>query len=118
MSVSWGHRGCALVATRVAAPMAEITGTVASPVAHAKNADTPITGAGIVQTVDCNQSTLFTNGAENQITAMGSCWALTTQDSSNIVIADNVVNDITVCGWDQTVRYKTGDPAVLDRGRE
>jgi hypothetical protein len=40
------------------------------------------------------------------------------QGSSNIVIADNVVNDITVYGSDQTVLYKSGEPIVLDRGRE
>ncbi|MCV7218178.1 DUF3060 domain-containing protein [Mycobacterium crocinum] len=91
---------------------------VASPVAHAKNGDTHIVGVGIVQTIDCNGSTLFINGAENQITALGSCWAVTTQGSSNTVIADNVVNDITVYGWDQTVLYKSGEPFVLDRGRE
>ncbi len=34
------------------------------------------------------------------------------------MIADNVVNDITVYGWDQTVLYKSGEPFVLDRGRE
>ena len=53
-----------------------------------------------------------------QITAVGSCWAVTPQGSSNTVIADNVVNDITVHGWDQTVLFKSGDPFVLDRGRE
>ena len=34
------------------------------------------------------------------------------------MIADNVVNDITVYGWDQTALFKTGDPALIDRGRE
>jgi Protein of unknown function (DUF3060) len=34
------------------------------------------------------------------------------------MIADNVVNDITAYGWDQTVLYKSGEPFVLDRGRE
>lgn len=71
-----------------------------------------------MRTVDCNNSTLFVNGAENQITAIGSCWAITTQGSSNTVVADNVVNDITVSGYDQTVLYKSGNPAVVDRGRE
>jgi hypothetical protein len=42
---------------------------------------------------------------------------VTTQGSSNTVIADNV-NDITVYGWDQTVLHKSGDPSVVDRGRE
>ena len=33
-------------------------------------------------------------------------------------MADNVINDITVYGSDQTVFYKTGEPVVWDRGRE
>jgi hypothetical protein len=80
--------------------------------------DTHITGIGIVQTLDCNNSTLLVYGTGNQITALGSCWAVTLQGSSNVVVADNVVNDITVYGWDQTVLYKNGTPAVWDRGRE
>lgn len=94
--VSWGHRGCTVTTACTVALTAEIAGTVGSPVAHA---------------IDCNGSTLFINGAENQIT-------VTTQGSSNTVIADNVVNDITVYGWDQTVLYMSGEPFVLDRGRE
>jgi hypothetical protein len=35
-----------------------------------------------------------------------------------VVIADNVVNDITVYGWDQSVFFKNGDPILWDRGRE
>lgn len=115
--MNWGHRGGALLTTSAAVFTAGIWG-VGAPVAHAKNGDTHITGIGLVQTVDCNGSTLFVNGAENQITAIGSCWAVTTQGSSNTVIADNVVNDITVYGWDQTVLYKSGEPFVVDRGRE
>lgn len=42
---------------------------------------------------------------------------MTTQGNNNIVVADNVVNDITVYGWDQTVLYKNGAP-LWDRGRE
>jgi hypothetical protein len=80
--------------------------------------DTHITGIGIVQTLDCNNSTLLVNGTGNEINALGSCWAVTVQGSSNIVVADNVVNDITVYGFDQTVLYKSGEPFVLDRGRE
>ncbi|ORA62337.1 hypothetical protein BST26_20925, partial [Mycolicibacterium insubricum] len=52
------------------------------------------------------------------ITALGSCWAVTTQGSNNTVIADNVVNDITVYGSGNTVLYKSGQPYVVDRGRE
>jgi hypothetical protein len=43
---------------------------------------------------------------------------VTVQGSSNVVVADNVVNDITVYGFDQTVFYKSGEPFVWDRGRE
>jgi Protein of unknown function (DUF3060) len=80
--------------------------------------DTHITGNGIEQTLDCNNRTLLVFGTGNQINALGSCWAVTVQGSSNIVVADNVVNDITVYGWDQTVLYKNGAPIVWDRGRE
>jgi hypothetical protein len=80
--------------------------------------DTHITGAGIQRTLDCNNGTLLVNGSYNTIYALGSCWAVTMQGSSNTVIADNVVNDITVYGNDQTVLYKSGEPIVLDRGRE
>jgi hypothetical protein len=80
--------------------------------------DTHIQGIGIVQTIDCNNATLLVNGSGNQITALGSCWAVTLQGSSNVVVADNVVNDVTVYGFDQTVLYKNGAPTVLDRGRE
>ncbi|MGV0792890.1 DUF3060 domain-containing protein [Mycolicibacterium sp. XJ1819] len=80
--------------------------------------DTTITGIGVVQTIDCQDSTLLVNGANNQITALGSCWAVTLQGNGNVVVADNVVNDITVYGWDQTVLYKNGAPLVSDRGRE
>jgi Protein of unknown function (DUF3060) len=80
--------------------------------------DTHITGNGIEQTLDCNNGTLLVFGTGNQINALGSCWAVTMQGSSNMVVADNVVNDITVYGFDQTVFYKSGEPFVWDRGRE
>ena len=100
--------------------------TIALPVAiglgvapaQAKNGDTHITGQGIVQTIDCNESTLFVTGTGNTIYALGSCWAVTMQGSSNIVIADNVVDNVIVYGNDQTVFYKNGQPNVWDRGRE
>jgi hypothetical protein len=88
------------------------------PAASAKNGDTHVTGQGLNQTLDCNDSTLIVVGTSNTVTALGSCWAVTVQGSSNIVIADNVVNDITVYGFDQTVLYHNGDPQILDRGRE
>jgi Ca2+-binding RTX toxin-like protein len=91
---------------------------VGVPAAHAKNGDTHITGQGIVQTLDCNESTLYVMGTGNTINALGSCWAVTVQGSSNVVVADNVVDNIIVYGNDQTVFYKNGDPTVWDRGRE
>jgi hypothetical protein len=80
--------------------------------------DTTITGIGIVQVIDCKNSTLLVNGANNRITALGTCWGVTLQGNSNVVVADNVINDVTVYGWDQLVLYKGGEPAVWDRGRE
>jgi hypothetical protein len=62
--------------------------------------------------------TLIVNGTGNRINALGTCWAVTLQGSSNVVIADNVINDVTVYGYDQTVFFKNGDPALIDRGRE
>lgn len=91
---------------------------VVAPAASAKNGDTHITGQGITQTLDCNESTLIVMGTGNYITAKGSCWAVTVQGSSNVIVADNVVNDITVYGFDQTVLYHDGGPFVWDRGRE
>lgn len=89
-----------------------------SVVGRHQGTDTTITGIGVVETIDCNNSTLLVNGANNQITALGSCWAVTMQGNGNVVVADNVVNDVTVYGWDQTVLYKNGAPLILDRGRE
>jgi hypothetical protein len=91
---------------------------LAAPSAQAKNGDTHITGQGVVQTIDCNNATLLVNGTSNTINAKGTCWAVTLQGSSNIVIADNIINDVTVYGYDQTVIYHNGAPAVIDRGRE
>jgi hypothetical protein len=91
---------------------------VGAPAAQAKNGDTHITGQGVTQTLDCNDSTLFVVGTGNYVTAKGSCWAIAVQGSSNIVIADNVVNDIVVYGSDQTVMFHTGAPSINDRGRE
>ncbi|HYO03370.1 MAG TPA: DUF3060 domain-containing protein [Mycobacterium sp.] len=88
------------------------------PSAQAKNGDTHITGQGITQTLDCNESALIIVGTGNYITAVGTCWGVSVQGSSNIVVADNVINDITVYGGDQTVLFHGGDPYLLDRGRE
>lgn len=112
--MKWTTPGAAIaVGALVAAGL-----SAGTPVAAAKNGDTHITSIGTVQTLDCNGATLFINGSGNIITALGSCWAVTMQGSSNTVIADNVVNDVTVYGWDQTVFYKNGDPFIWDRGRE
>lgn len=89
-----------------------------APAAGAKNGDTHITGVGVTQTVDCNDSLLLINGSNNTITALGNCWAITMQGSYNTVVADNVVNDITVYGFEQTAYFKNGAPAIIDRGRE
>jgi hypothetical protein len=105
-----------LLATGVVAVSAAVT--VGTPVAQAKNGDTHITGQGIVQTLDCNESTLIVMGTGNYVTAVGTCWGVAVQGSSNTVIADNVINDIVVYGSNQTVLYHNGDPSVWDRGRE
>ena len=106
--------GRSLATCLVALPVALAAGP---PAAHAKNGDTHVTGQGIVQTVDCNDSTLHVIGNGNQVTALGTCWAVTVQGSSNIVVADTVINDITVYGYDQTVLFHNGEPVLWDRGR-
>ncbi len=111
----WKALSRSLAACLVAVPAALAVGV---PDAGAKNGDTHITGIGINQTLDCNESTLIVNGNGNTITALGTCWAVTLQGSSNTVVADNVINDITVYGSDQAVFYKNGEPVVWDRGRE
>lgn len=93
-------------------------GCLAVPPASAVNGDTHITGVGLVQTIECNNATVFVNGANNQVNVLGNCWAVTVQGSYNTVVADHVINDITVYGFNQTVLYKAGDPVVWDRGRE
>jgi Ca2+-binding RTX toxin-like protein len=107
--------GRSLAACAITFPVALGVGV---PAGQAKNGDTHITGQGINQTIDCNESTLLVMGTGNQINALGSCWAVTVQGSSNIIVADNVVDNIIVYGNDQTVFYKTGEPSVWDRGRE
>jgi Protein of unknown function (DUF3060) len=107
--------GRSLAALLIAFP---ITLAVGVPAAQAKNGDTHITGQGIVQALDCNESTLHVMGTGNQVTALGTCWAVTVMGSSNTVVADTVINDITVYGWDQTVLFHNGDPFLWDRGRE
>jgi hypothetical protein len=108
------------IAGSLATCVVTITATPAAlaPTAQAKNGDTHITGHGIEQTLDCNDSTLIVNGTGNTVNAMGNCWAVTVMGSSNTVVADGVTHDITVYGWDQTVFYHSGAPFVWDRGRE
>jgi hypothetical protein len=91
--VRWSTAGGALVAGAALVMVTSISGI---PVAHAKNGDTHITSVGSVQTVS----------------------AVTMQGSGNTVVADNVVNDITVYGFNQTALFKSGEPALIDRGRE
>ena len=91
---------------------------IAAPSAQAENGDTHITGQGVTRTMDCNNAALIVVGTGNYINALGTCWAVTVQGSSNVIVADNVINDITVYGYDQAVFYKNGSPVVWDRGRE
>ncbi|WP_319445636.1 MULTISPECIES: DUF3060 domain-containing protein [unclassified Mycobacterium] len=112
--MSWRTLGAALATCVLAVGVA----AAGVPAAQAKNGDTHITGQGIIQTLDCNESTLIVVGTGNYITAKGSCWAVTVQGSSNIIIADNVVDNIIVYGSDQTVMYHSGEPSINDRGRE
>ncbi|MDT5236227.1 MAG: hypothetical protein QOF47_2214, partial [Mycobacterium sp.] len=99
--------GRSLAACAITLPAALGVGV---PAAQAKNGDTHITGVGIVQTLDCNESTLIVVGTSNTINALGSCWAVTVQGSSNVVVADNIVDNVIVYGSDQTVFYKNGEP--------
>ena len=107
--------GRSLAACAIAFPAALGLGV---PTAQAKNGDTHITGQGIVQTIDCNKSTLLVNGTANTVYALGSYWAVTMQGSSNVVVADNIVDNVIVYGNDQTVFDKSGEPFVWDRSRE
>ncbi|MDH6197920.1 hypothetical protein M2272_004576 [Mycobacterium frederiksbergense] len=111
----WTAVGRIVAAGVIALPLAL---TVGAPGAAAKNGDTTIVGTSTEQTLDCNGGTLIVNGFGHRINAMGTCWAVTVQGSSNTIIAENVVNDITVYGWNQTVFFKNGDPVLVDRGRE
>jgi hypothetical protein len=102
----------------VCAVAISFTLTAGAPTAHAKNGDTHVTGQGLEQTVDCDGATLLVDGTSNTVNALGTCWAVTMMGSGNTVVADAVVHDITVYGWDESVYYKSGQPLVWDRGRE
>lgn len=114
------RRGPAVHWTTVAGSLATCVIAIAAtpPAALAKNGDTHILGQGIEQTLDCNDATLIVNGTRNSINAVGNCWAVTVMGSGNTIIADSVTHDITVYGYDETVFYHNGAPALWDRGRE
>ncbi|ETW25840.1 DUF3060 domain-containing protein [Mycobacterium gastri] len=116
--MKWTTAAASLASCVVTVVTTAVASTALPPAAHAKNGDTHITGEGLEQVLDCNDSTLLVNGTANIITAKGTCWAVTVMGSSNTVVADTVINDITVYGWDQTVFFKNGDPFIWDRGRE
>jgi len=61
---------------------------------------------------------LLVDGTRNTVNALGTCWAVTVMGSGHAVVADNVVHDITVCGYNESVFDKSGQPFVWDRGRE
>lgn len=102
----------------VAACAIAISFVAGVPSGHAKNGDTHIIGQGLEQTIDCNGATLIVNGTRNTINALGTCWAVSVMGTGHTVIADTVVHDITVYGYNESVFYKNGDPIVWDRGRE
>jgi Protein of unknown function (DUF3060) len=113
--VKWTNLSRAMAAWTVAIPFALAAG---APTTHAKNGDTHVSGQGLERTVDCNGATLLVDGTSNTVNALGTCWAVTMMGSGNTVVADAVVHDITVYGWDESVYYKSGQPFVWDRGRE
>ncbi|MEB3021406.1 DUF3060 domain-containing protein [[Mycobacterium] crassicus] len=89
-----------------------------APSAHAVPGDIHIYGVHETRTLDCQGGTLFINGVNLTVHAFGDCWAVTMQGSQNTVIAQHIINDVTVYGYDQTVYYHNGDPFLFDRGRE
>lgn len=105
------------VSAAVAASVIAV-GSLGTPVAGARGeGDTHVYGSGLSQMLDCNNSTLFVNGSFNIINVSGTCYAVTMQGTGNTVIAETVLNDITVYGFDQTVYFKFGEPYIEDRGR-
>jgi hypothetical protein len=106
-------RGLAACAIAIAFTLA-----AGAPTGHAKNGDTHVTGQGLEQTIDCNGATLLVDGTRNTVNALGTCWAVTVMGSGHTVVADNVVHDITVYGYNESVFYKNGEPFVWERGRE
>ncbi len=82
------------------------------------NGDTHIYGVGLERVIDCNNAVLLLNGANNIITAKGVCWGVTVQGSGHTVVADTIIDNVLVYGWDQTVLFHNGAPRIWDRGRE
>jgi hypothetical protein len=108
--------GCrALAACAIAIPFTLAGG---APIGNAKNGDTHIIGQGLEQTIDCNGATLLVDGTRNTIYALGTCYAVSVMGTGHTVVADTVVHDITVYGYNESVFYKNGDPIIWDRGRE
>jgi hypothetical protein len=113
--VNWTLPCRVLAACAIAIPFTSAAG---APIGHAKNGDTHVTGEGLEQTIDCNGATLLVDGTRNVVNALGTRWAVTVMGSGHTVVADNVIHDITVYGYNESVFYKNGQPVVWDRGRE
>lgn len=113
--MNWTLARRMLAACAIAIPFASAAG---APTVQAKNGDTHVTGEGLEQTIDCNGATLLVDGTRNVVNALGTCWAVTVMGSGHTVVADNVIHDITVYGYNESVFYKSGQPVVWDRGRE
>jgi hypothetical protein len=64
-AVKWITPTAALAACALAVPAAFAVGT---PAAHARNGDTHVTGQGVEQTLDCNDSSLLVDGTSNTST--------------------------------------------------
>ena len=113
--MNWTPSCRMLAACAIAIPLTLAAG---APTGHAKNGDTHVTGEGLEQTIDCNGATLLVDGTRNVVNALGTCWAVTVMGSGHTVVADNVIPDITVYGYNESVFYKSGQPVVWDRGRK
>ena len=101
--VSVGQR--LLVGVLVTAGIAALTSshTVRSDLADnirlAKNGDTHITQYGLVTTIDCGDSTVFVNGSQNVITALGSCYAISVRPPAE-GLPDDVIEELEHRGID------------------
>jgi hypothetical protein len=113
--VNWSIPRRASAACAIAVAVISAAG---APTGHAKNGDTHVSGEGLEQTIDCNGATLLVDGTGNTVNAVGTCWAVSVMGSGNTIMADNVIHDIIVYGYNESVFYKNGDPVAWDRGRE